>query len=53
MEDDLDHQSSGQETQASSQDASNHGTSISFDGEGDVPAIAQPTSMAIKYEAMA
>jgi len=46
MADDLEDQSSGQDTEASSQETSNQGTNISVNVEGDVPAIAQPKSMA-------
>lgn len=53
MANDLQHQSLGQNTEGSSQETSNQGSSISFDFEGNVPAIAQSTSMASKYEAMA
>ena len=46
MADDSDNQSSSQDTEGSSQETSDQGTSISFDVEGDVHAVAQPKSMA-------
>jgi len=46
MTDEQDNQSSSQDAQDASQETSNQGTSISFDVQGDVPAIAQPKSMA-------
>jgi hypothetical protein len=53
MADDQDNQSLGHDKESSSQETSNQGTSISFNVEGDLPAIGQPLSMASKYEAMA
>ena len=46
MTDEQDDQSSSQDAQDASQETSNQGTSISFDVQGDVPAISQPKSMA-------
>jgi Papain-like cysteine protease AvrRpt2 len=46
MTDEQDDQSSSQDSQDVSQETSNQGTSISFDVQGDVPAISQPKSMA-------
>jgi hypothetical protein len=47
-----DDQSSGRESQTCSQHTSDQDTSISFDVEGDVPAIAQPPWMVRKCETM-
>jgi hypothetical protein len=52
MADDQDHQSSGHDEEGSIQETSNQGTSICFNVEGGAPAIAQPSSMARKCEAM-
>ena len=46
MTDEQDDQGSSQDAQGASQKTSNQGTSISFDVQGDVPAISQPKSMA-------
>jgi hypothetical protein len=46
MTDEQDDQSSSQDAPDASQETSNQGTSISFDVQGDVPAISQPKSMA-------
>ena len=46
MTDEQDDQSSSQDAKDASQETSNQGTSISFDVQGDVPAISQPKSMA-------
>jgi hypothetical protein len=53
MADDQDNQSLGHDKESSSQETSNQGASISFNVEGDLPAIGQPLSMVSKYEAMA
>ena len=45
MADDSDNRSSRQDTEGSSQGSSNQGTPISFDVEGDVPAIANRPMM--------
>jgi hypothetical protein len=46
MADEQDNQSSSKAAQDASQPTSNQGASISFDVQGDGPAIAQPKSMA-------
>ena len=46
MTDEQDDQSSSQDAQDASQETSNQGTRISFDVQGDVPAISQPKSVA-------
>ena len=46
MTDEQDDQISSQDAQDANQETSNQGTSISFDVQGDVPAISQPKSMA-------
>jgi hypothetical protein len=45
MADDSDNRSSRQDTEGSSQKTSDQGTVISFDVEGDVPAIANRPMM--------
>jgi len=45
MADNRDHQSSDQDAQSSSQETLNQGTSVSFDVEADVPAIANRPMM--------
>jgi hypothetical protein len=45
MADDSDNRSSRQDTEGSGQETSDQGTPISFDVEGDVPAIANRPMM--------
>jgi len=46
MTDEQDDQSSSQDAQDANQETSSQDASISFDVQGDVPAISQPKSMA-------